>query len=185
MINTSKRKAVGLVLGLALIHSALPAYAGDQPAKPSIFVTQQITVAGAIEQPLTLSVKDLRTFPPQQIGEVRVVCQSGADKGKLENVKGVRLTDILDRAKIKAPGHNDVKKMIIVATASDDYKVVFSWSELYNSPLGEGVLVYFEKQGAPLGDDEGRIAMVSSKDLRTGPRHVKWLKRIEVKKISD
>ena len=37
----------------------------------------------------------------------------------------------------------------------------------------------------PLGDDEGRIAMVSSKDTRTGPRHVKWLQDIEVKKIAD
>ena len=35
-----------------------------------------------------------------------------------------------------------------------------------------------------LGDDEGRIALISAKDIRTGPRHVKWLQSIEVRKIS-
>ena len=39
--------------------------------------------------------------------------------------------------------------------------------------------------GQPLADDEGRIAMVSTKDTRTGPRHVKWLQGIEVRKIVD
>ena len=75
--------------------------------------------------------------------------------------------------------------MAIIATASDGYKVVFSWSEVFNSPLGEGVIVFFEKDGVPLADDEGRIAMVSTKDIRTGPRHVKWLQAIEVRKIAE
>ncbi|MBK7252189.1 MAG: hypothetical protein IPI06_15355 [Gammaproteobacteria bacterium] len=75
--------------------------------------------------------------------------------------------------------------MVVVATASDGYKAVFSWSELFNSPVGEGVLVFFEKDGMPLADDEGRIALISAKDLRTGPRHVKWLQGIEVRKIAD
>jgi cytochrome c551/c552 len=150
-----------------------------------LFVTEQITVTGKVEKPLKLDPAALRQFPPQQVGEVPLVCQSGADKGKLENFKGVRLTDILDQAKILAPGHNDVKKLAIVATASDGYKAVFSWNELFNSPIGEGVMVFFEKDGQPLADNEGRIALVSSKDSRTGPRHVKWLQNIEVKKIAD
>ena len=55
----------------------------------------------------------------------------------------------------------------------------------FNSPIGEGVLVFFEKDGAALNDFEGRIAMVSSKDTRTGPRHVRWLKQIDVVRIAD
>lgn len=152
-------------------------------ADGSQFVTENIVVSGAVEHKLKLSVDDLRKFPSQQIGEMPVVCQSGADLGKLENLKGVLLRDILEKAVVLTRSHNDVKKMVIIATASDDYKVVFSWSEVFNSPLGEGVLVFFEKNGKPLGDDEGRIAMVSAKDIRTGPRHVKWLKAIEIRKI--
>lgn len=155
----------------------------EEIADGSQFVTENLTVYGAVEHKLKLSVDDLRKFPPQLIGEMPVVCQSGADLGKLENLKGVLLRDILEKAVVVTHSHNDVKKMAIIATASDDYKVVFSWSEVFNSPLGDGVLVFFEKNGKPLGGDEGRIAMVSAKDIRTGPRHVKWLKAIEIRKI--
>jgi hypothetical protein len=37
----------------------------------------------------------------------------------------------------------------------------------------------------PLGDQEGRIALISAKDTQTGPRHVNWLNGIEVRKIVD
>lgn len=154
-------------------------------ANTSKFVTESVTISGIVEHKLKLSVDDLRKFPPQQVGELSVVCQSGANLGKLENLKGVLLRDILEKAAIISRSHNDVKKMAIIATASDDYKVVFSWNEVFNSPIGEGIVVFFEKDGKALEDDEGRIAMVSSKDIRTGPRHVKWLKAIEVRRIVD
>lgn len=160
-------------------------FAADKVDDPSKFVTTSITVSGAIEHPLTLSVDDLRSFPPQQVGELPLVCQSGANVGKIENIKGVLLRDILEKAVVKAPGHNDVKKMVIIASASDGYKVVFSWSEVFNSPVGDGVIVFFEKDGLPLADDNGRIAMVSTKDTRTGARQVKWLQEIEVRKVVD
>ena len=72
-----------------------------------------------------------------------------------------------------------------IASASDGYKVVFSWSELFNSPIGDGVLVMFEKDGNPIGDEEGRLALISTKDIRTGSRHVKWLNDIEVRKVVE
>ena len=114
-----------------------------------------------------------------------MVCQSGANLGQLEHLKGVLLRDILEKAAVVSHSHNDVKKMAIIATASDGYKVIFSWTEVFNSPLGDGVIVFFEKDGKALGDDEGRIALVSTKDTRTGPRHVKWLQGIEVRKIVE
>ncbi len=171
-----------IVIALA---AAGAAFAGGKVADPAKFVTTNITVTGAVEHRLNLSVDELKKFPPQQVGEVPLICQSGANVGKLENFKGVRLRDILEKAAIKAPRHNDVKKMAIIASASDGYKVVFSWSEVFNSPIGDGVMVFFEKDGLPLADDEGRIAMVSAKDIRTGPRHVKWLQGIEVRKIVE
>lgn len=161
------------------------AFAHENATDLSKYVTESVTVSGAVEHKLVLRVDDLRKFPPQQVGEVPLICQTGANVGKLENFKGVLLRDILEKAIVISHDHNDVKKTIIIASASDDYKVVFSWSELFNSPVGEGVMVFFEKEGKPLADDEGRIAMISTKDIRTGPRHVKWLQSIQVKNIAD
>jgi hypothetical protein len=157
-----------IVFALALgISSA--AWSHPDLSKAAQYVTSELTVSGAVEHPLKLSVADLRQFPPQQ----------------LENRKGVSLRALLERATVVSKDHNDVKKIAIIATASDGYAVIFSWSEIFNSPVGEGVLVFFEKDGAPLADDEGRIAMVSTKDIRPGPRHVRWLKGIEIRKIVD
>ena len=46
-------------------------------------------------------------------------------------------------------------------------------------------LVAFGRDGQPLRDGEGRIALVSLEDGRPGTRHVKWLSRIEVKRLPD
>ena len=73
----------------------------------------------------------------------------------------------------------------VVAAATDGYRVDFSWSEIYNSPVGDSMLIYYEKDGNALGDEEGRIAMVSGKDVKTGPRHVKWLQSLDVRLIAD
>lgn len=181
---TTLRVCRGFLIPLALVL-AQPTLAENAPPDAARLVTTRITVQGAVEHPLSLSVADLKQFPQQRVASMPLVCQTGANMGTLENFKGVSLRDILDRAAIRAPEHNDVKKMVVIATASDGYKVVFSWSELFNSPIGDGVIVFFEKDGQPLADDEGRIAMVSGKDTRTGPRHVKWLQSIEVRKVVD
>lgn len=178
MIQTTRT----LFVACAIICSG-SSFAAGKVADPLTFVTQSLAVSGVVEHKLKLNVDDLRQFPPQQVGEVPVVCQTGANMGKLENLKGVLLRDILEKAAIISHDHNDVKKMVIIATASDGYKVVFSWSEVFNSPIGDGVMVFFEKDGMPLADDEGRIALLSTKDTRTGPRHVKWLQEIEVRML--
>ncbi len=150
------------------------------------FITTTLQVSGHVEQPLQLTVAQLAAeFTLHQGGNFPLICQSGANKGQLEHFKGVLLRDILTKASIISREHNELKKIVIIATASDNYKAVFSWNELFNTELGEGVLVFFEKDGLPLNDFEGRIALVSSKDTRTGPRHVRWLKQIEVVKITD
>lgn len=154
---------------IAFALSASTAWAHPDLSKASKYVTTELTVSGAVEHPLRLDVNDLLQFPLEQ----------------QENRKGVTLRALLDRATVITRNHNDLKKMAIIATASDGYAVVYSWSEVFNSALGEGVLVFFEKDGKALADDEGRIAMISTKDLRTGPRHVRWLKSIEIRKIVD
>lgn len=181
-------KKMTYILSLLLLlgsSSPLAAAEKEKTGNTAEYVTHTLTISGAVEQKLALQVSDLKEFPIKSVGKLPLICQSGEKKGTLSQIKGVRLRDILEKAVVEAPDHNDVKKMVVIASASDGYKVVFSWSEIFNSPNGEGVIVFFEKNGEPLGDDEGRIAMVSTKDTKTGPRHVKWLNNIEVKKIAE
>jgi DMSO/TMAO reductase YedYZ molybdopterin-dependent catalytic subunit len=171
-----------LLIALFVLSANTFAHKVDDPSK---YVTTNVSVTGAVENKLTLSVDDLKKMPQQQLPEVRIVNHEGATTNTLKNLKGVLLRDILDRAKVHAPDHSDVKKIAIIANASDDYKAVYSWNEVFNSSIGDGVIVFFENDGKALGDSDGRIAMMSTKDSKTGMRHVRWLKSLEVRKIVD
>ncbi|MFA6068014.1 MAG: molybdopterin-dependent oxidoreductase [Janthinobacterium sp.] len=168
----------------ASLLAAAPA-AWSAPAAARDNMSHALAVTGMVETPLTLKVADLRQLPPANGGEIAVTRHNGDKAETITSYKGVRLRDILDKAVLDAPGHNDVKKLAIVATATDGYAVVFSWGELYNAPAGEGVIVYYEKNGKALDDNDGEIALISAKDIRTGPRHVKWLNGIEVRKLVE
>ena len=61
----------------------------------------------------------------------------------------------------------------------------FPWGELFNTSIGRGVIVARDRDGEPLREGEGRFTLVSLADARPGPRHVKWLTRIEVRRIPE
>ena len=95
------------------------------------------------------------------------------------------LRDVLAAAKPVEKERHDLRRSIVVATATDGYQAVFSWAELFLSPIGDGAMVIFERDGAPLSSNEGPLAIVSLKDTQPGPRHVKWVERIEVRRVAS
>ena len=155
-----------------LLVLALVAAPGLAQQRESL-VSTRVTVAGEVKHELALTVDDLRKL--------------GRSRGLVEKkgYAGVRLTDVLEEADIRRDARNALRRSYIVATASDGYVAIFSWGELFNTTIGAGVLVAFDRDGQPLRDSEGRIALVSLEDERPGARHVKWLSRIEVKRIPD
>lgn len=173
------RRLASLTLLCAALGAALPAFAhGVAPATPA----RAVLVTGAVERSLNLDVAALRAHDPAQIVVLRLPTKDG---GGINEVRGVRLRALLDDAKIVVRDHNTVKKLAIIAAATDGYKVVFSWNELFNGKASDNVLVLFERDGKPLAVSEGPLALIAGDDLRTGPRHVKWLQSIEVRQIVD
>ena len=160
---------------------ALGAAAQAFAAEP---VSEQVVVAGALKTSLTLKVDDLKAFPAAQIASVTVSRRVG-DKEAASTVRGVLLTALLERAGLVSADRNEWKHTVVLATATDGYRVVFSWPELFNTDIGGGVLVVFERDGQPLADREGRIALVSARDQRSGPRSVRWLARLDVRVVSE
>jgi DMSO/TMAO reductase YedYZ molybdopterin-dependent catalytic subunit len=169
-----------------LAVAAAWALAASVVAQASGAITTTLTVKGSVEREITLSVDDLRHLPVQRIDDVPSVRDAGATGSSSENARhyvGCLLRDVLERAKPVEKKRMDFRRSVVVATASDGYRAVFSWAELYLSPIGDGVLVVYERDGAPLDDSEGRIALVSLKDTRPGPRHVKWLQSVELRTL--
>jgi DMSO/TMAO reductase YedYZ molybdopterin-dependent catalytic subunit len=181
-----RSRAAALALA-SLLLATLPGLGSAQVTAPS-----QLTVKGSVEREVVLSMADLRALPVQRIEDVRSVREAGAagaaNAAGSESVRrytGCLLRDVLDRAKPVEKRRMDFRKSVVIVTAADGYRTVFSWAELYLSPIGDGALVVYERDGQPLSTDEGPLAVVSLKDTRPGPRHVKWLSSIELRLLAE
>ncbi len=146
------------------------------------FISKQIEVKGEVEFPITLTIDSLRKMNTITLNNYKVICQSGMVTNEDKTCKGVLLKDILERAKIIQHNHKD-RNFYIVARATDDYKATFSWAELFNNPTGDSTYVIFEENGKPIGT-KGDMVLICTNDIKTGPRHVYWLKSIEVYRVN-
>jgi molybdopterin-dependent oxidoreductase-like protein protein len=147
-------------------------------------LSTELEVGGEVNANLRLTVEGLRAIAVHNAKDLPAAV-AGALAEPYREYTGVLLTEVLDRAGLRSERKDDWRRLYVVATASDGYKAVFSWGELFNSRIGRGALVVFERRGKPVDDSEGRIALVSTEDDRIGPRHVKWLRRIEVRRLVD
>lgn len=150
------------------------------PADSLKLVNHEIKVKGEVEFPLTLNVDSLRKMKIATISNFKIAGQNGDLKKEDKISKGVLLKDILEKAKIRQNGHKD-RNFYIVARASDNYKATFSWAEIFNNPTGINTYVLFEENGKPVKN--GEMILICKNDIKTGPRHVYWLKNIEVYRV--
>lgn len=138
-----------------------------------------LQVLGQVHSPLALTKQDLLALPRKDYAENRTVVQDGKEVTLTVRYQGVPLRQLLDQAGLK-PDRHAVRKAVVLLTAHDGYQATFSWGELYNSALGDGVIVVLRHGTDELLDVDGFPALRSLQDTRPGPRHVRWLKTAEV-----
>lgn len=176
------------VVPVAIIHLLLmfsiPVAAHGMPlvADTAGLITDKVVVTGLVEHPFTITLDNIRQLKPQTYNEVNIVCSSGETKKILHSFEGVSLKNILDSAGIKMPRPKERGKYYIAVRASDGYTTIYAWNEIYNNPTGDHVFLIFSENGQPILQD-GRFVMICRNDKITGPRHVKWVERIEVAKL--
>lgn len=144
-----------------------------------------LAVAGDVRRTLSFSVSALRELPAAAQTSYRASREVAGQARDATEVRGVRLLALLEQAGLAERDRLDWRKAVVVAIARDGYRAVFSWPELSNTAGGAQVMVAYERDGAPLGAQEGPFAIHAPGDIRTGPRHVKWLQRIEVRVLRD
>jgi DMSO/TMAO reductase YedYZ molybdopterin-dependent catalytic subunit len=174
------------LLGALLVIAAFVAPTGVAQTTPR--QATAVIVDGNVENRLSLTAADLRRLPTQHIEDARQIRVGGSlatDSGTTRRYVGVLLRDVIAAAKPVEKERHDLRRSIVVATATDGYMTVFSWAELFLSPIGDGAMVVFERNGEPLAASEGPFAIMSLKDTQPGPRHVKWLERIELRRVAD
>lgn len=147
-------------------------------SKELSYETNELKIEGLVEKKLVLTIDKLKEISSLRTG-VETITLTKNDK----TYEGVLLKEIIDQAKIDIKSRKDLNRVYIMAIASDNYKVLFSCNELFNSNIGDNVLIFFKKNGKLLDKEEGKLALISVDDVNENPRHIKWLEKIVINKI--
>ncbi len=152
-------------------------------AKENYKISTEIEVSGLVENSIKLDVKELEKMSYFKSGSTPVICMSGETKDNVESYEGVLLRDIIDKAILKVNSRKEYNNIYFKVIATDGYEAIFSYNEVFNTKLGDNIIVFYKKNGNYLEDYQGKIALISIDDIKNGPRHIKWLEKIVVGKI--
>ncbi len=145
--------------------------------------TNQFTISGLVEKPLRVSYSDLEKENAVSIGDFKITNHLGEFKKEYKNVKGILLLDLMKKVTITSPSPKLLSEFYFVLKASDGYSVVISWNELFNTEIGNSFFLIVEADNKSQKDADEKVLLLSTKDFKTGRRHVKGLQNIEVKRI--
>jgi hypothetical protein len=145
--------------------------------------TDHITVEGRIQKTVTLSFKELAALKTYSIDSIIVTNHLGEYKSTVKGLRGILLTDALNKVVFDAESPKVLSEYYLTCIASDGYKVVFSWNELFNTATGRAVYLITEGYGSATLKQEQQIAMVVPSDFKTGRRFVKALTKISISRV--
>jgi hypothetical protein len=145
-----------------------------------IEVTEQFVIEGLVKQPMTVQMNELRLYKEYTIDSIVITNHLLEKRSTLHDVKGVLLKDILSKVTLREDNPKLLSEFYFTCEASDGYKVVFSWNELFNSTVGNAVYIITSHDGKDMATLANRIALISPEDFATGRRYVKRLFKIMV-----
>jgi DMSO/TMAO reductase YedYZ molybdopterin-dependent catalytic subunit len=147
------------------------------------FADASIRVVGKVDNPLTLSLDDLKTMSATTAA-VMPHCEHeiGSFGEGPFTYKGVLLKVILDRAGVIGEPQDTIHYAVLVK-AMDGYITTIAYGEIRENRdiFGHNhIILAYEKDGKPLGKDEGTFRLIVPLDYYQG-RWVKWVCEIEVR----
>lgn len=170
---------IRFLLTLTFVSSILSVSA----QKENIPTTENFSIEGKVKKGMIIYLADLSAYKSYAIDSIVITNHLGERKSTLRNVKAVLLKDILSKAEIDTESPKVLSEFYFTCIASDNYKVVFSWNEIFNNPVGSSVYIITGQDGKPATALDNRIALVSPKDQMTGRRYVKGLQKIVVDRV--
>ena len=149
-------------------------------AQREIAPSHQIRIFGTVEKEMTYSEDQLDTMLAFPIRNLPVVNHKGEFKDSLKGLMGIPVKKLLAPIKFNYTKPKELNEFYFIFKGTDGYRVVFSWNELYNSPVGNECFILQRVNQLPLSQQSLKINLVSTADLGIGRRYLKGLESIEV-----
>ncbi|WP_231625586.1 molybdopterin-binding protein [Pedobacter sp. R20-19] len=146
--------------------------------------SKQFTIEGDVKQKLTINLASLSTYKKVSIDSITILNHLLQRKSSIKNIKGVPLKEILSQVEINESSPKKLSEYYLVCSATDNYKVVFSWNEVFNTKSENNILILTDFVADPAKAEKGNIAMITTTDVATGRRFVKGLNKINIQKVN-
>jgi hypothetical protein len=145
--------------------------------------TDQFVIEGAVQAAVTIGMAEILAQPSVKLKPVEIVNHLGDSNGKITGLRGVRLQPLLAKATLDEANSKFWSEFYYVFEASDGYKVVYSWNEIFNTAVGGEVYLLTERGGHSLPQLDGQLVILTPTDLITGRRYLKCLARVRVMRV--
>ena len=150
--------------------------------KPTL-TSDSFRVIGLVKKEMTFSLEDIERYPSKSIADVTITNHMGEPRGTATKLTGILVKDILKDLELQEQSPKLFSEFYLVFVAADNYKVVYSWNEIFNSPTGENLYLITSRDGKSLKEMEERILILTPTDFKTGRRHIKGLSKIIVERV--
>jgi len=170
------RKALYSVLFMLIGFSFASAQENAAP-------TDRFSVEGKVKHPLVFTLDQASAYHTTNIDSIVIYNHLMQRKRAVHHIRGILLKDVIEKAEIDMASPKSLSEIYITCVASDNYKVVFSWNELFNTPVGKQVLIISSMDDQPAAQSKERITMLSAGDEATGRRFVKGVSKIVVEQV--
>jgi DMSO/TMAO reductase YedYZ molybdopterin-dependent catalytic subunit len=129
----------------------------------------QLTITGAVEQPLTFHAPDLATLPRQTL-------QVRDHEGREGVCEGVALVELLQRAGVALGKDLRGDRMVtyVVVGAADGYRVVFALPEIDPAFSDRLILLADRRDQQPLSAKEGPLRLIVPGEKR----QARWVRQV-------
>ncbi len=146
-------------------------------AQKSINSTDQITIEGKVKNPYVFNFRSADNFKINDLGDVSTVNHMGQVLSVKRNVKGILLKDVIGKIKFMSEKPKDLFSYYFILSASDGYKVVLSWNEVFN---GNNVYLVTDSDGKHLGQMDEHINILVLNAPGKGHIYIKGLNKLVV-----
>jgi DMSO/TMAO reductase YedYZ molybdopterin-dependent catalytic subunit len=156
---------------LAAVHIATSLPAQTNPPA--------LSVNGAVEQPLSLTLSDLQAMP-------RTKLKTREKDGSEATFEGVLLFEVVRRARPILSEHccSNAVNTVVVIMADDGYQALFSLPELDPKFSSREILLADRRDGKPLDLRQGALQVITPDD-KVKARWVRQVTRIAVLPVGD
>jgi hypothetical protein len=146
---------------------------------PTDASTNEFKISGKVKTEKVVSLSDLKSYKSVELQDINVSC-SPRKEDKAKAVKGVLVKNILDSVAFDYEYSRLLGQYYFLFVASDGYKIVFSFNEIYNTEIGNNLYIVTEIDGKDASETSNKVLLLSTKDIKGGSRNVRWLSKIVV-----